>query len=192
MTQRRTAPALALLLALAGVHPLAAQPPAPVLVMETPPPAPVPLKDADGCASPFGAVHLMLGQQTGVRVQATVLDTGEGTWVAEGFYGGLFTRIRSDEAVGFGGRYLWHRHYAGTANHVDVGPGANVFYQWDGDGQWTLVPSVDVTWHRCLGRGCGWETGMSLGVGVSLGTDGDRSPHNTVSPVISVFTGLRF
>src|SRR5215217_3618610 len=101
MTQCVMAPALALLVALAGMPRLAAQSPAapalpvPAVVTEPPPPAasmpgviasPGLLPDAaDGGASPFGAVHVMLGQQTGVRVQATVLDTGPGTWVAEGF-----------------------------------------------------------------------------------------------------------
>src|SRR5262245_29342265 len=138
MIQRVWAPAL-----LAGlwVPALAAQPPAAV------PPAPVgvaafaaspvllaPAAPGCPCPGPF-APDLMLGQQTGLRGQLAVLDTPGETWVGEAFYGGLFTRIRHDEAVGLGGRYLWHRCCA-CDSRLDIGPGVNVFYQWAGEGQW--------------------------------------------------------
>jgi hypothetical protein len=59
-----------------------------------------------------------------------------------------------------------------------------------------LAPTVDLAWRRDFGERVGWVLGMNAGIGVGL--SGRRNGHDDeaaagqVTPLISVFGGLRF
>lgn len=148
----------------------------------------------DGGDAPF-ALHLLIGQQLGLRGQMRLFGDAERSIVGEAYYGGLFTKIRSDEALGLGARMLLHHRCWSERSHLNLGPGVNCYYQWDGSDQWTLAPSFDVSWHRSLASGAGWESGISVGVGLAVGGKkviGSDDADQTITPIISFFTGLRF
>jgi hypothetical protein len=123
----------------------------------------------------------------------SIFRQGHITYVAEGFYGALLSRFGASEATGGGGRALICRTSRDGNNTLLLGPGVNVFYQFDDDGLVVLVPSVDLSWLHGFGGGGGWEIGLTAGVGV--GVAGGTRHHDDVgqvTPLISVYSGIRF
>jgi hypothetical protein len=58
-----------------------------------------------------------------------------------------------------------------------------------------VAPSIELSYLRCFNEhGSGWEVGIIGGVGVGVWGTGshDRDAAGQVTPLISVFTGLRF
>ena len=73
------------------------------------------------------------------------------------------------------------------------GPGLNLFYEFRDGGEYLLAPSVDLSWLHSFGCGGGWEIGLNAGLGVSLSNSRCRDVKaGDVTPLISIFTGLRF
>lgn len=138
--------------------------------------------------------QILLGQQLGIRGQVRVGQLENWTFVGEGFYGALLTKFGGSEAAGAGGRALLRRTSADGCNALLLGPGVNVLFQLDDGSVPVLAPSVDLSWLHGFGGGGGWEIGINAGLGVSLG-DGEHGGDvkaGQVTPIISVFTGLRF
>jgi hypothetical protein len=208
MRTRKMRASAALLAVLGGLSRAAGQPP-PVLVAP-PPPAPVPVMvpppplapaaplPAGGCPCPRGdgsslfALDVMLGMQLGLRGQVAVWRNPDGALMVEGFYGAMFDKLDSGEAAGAGGRYYLRRTDREGCNSILVGPGVDVDYHFHHQ-VWLIAPTVDVAWAHAIGDLASWEIGLNFGVGIGLnhGT-GDRDEAGRVTPLISLFTGLRF
>jgi hypothetical protein len=137
------------------------------------------------------ALDLILGMQTGARLQGVVHQAAHRVFVAEGFYGALFSKLGSSEAAGVGGRVLFRRVGRDDCHAMLLGPGVNMFYQFHDDAQWILAPSLDLAWLRSIGDfGAGWQVGINAGLGVSV--SGRERGGDAVTPIISIFTGFRF
>jgi hypothetical protein len=140
------------------------------------------------------AIELMLGQETGVRGQFAVYRGNQEALVVEGFFGGLFHHLGSSEALGVGGRYLVQSGWSDGVNSILLGPGLDIFFQTNHNGLILLAPSVDLAWLYRLGPNLEWEIGLDAGLGVGVGghTNHGNSAAGDVTPLISVYTGLRF
>lgn len=150
--------------------------------------------DIDRGSEPFFGVDLMLGQQTGIRGNVAIWRSERSALVVEGFYGGLATRIAQSEAAGGGLRWLFVRCGRGGNDAVVVGPGVDVFSNF-ADGEATiLAPTLDVAWRHSFGERSGWTIGLNAGLGIGIGGRDDHcdSAAGQVTPLISVFAGLRF
>jgi hypothetical protein len=136
----------------------------------------------------------MLGQETGVRGQLPVYRRNQEAVVVEGFFGELFHDLGSSEALGVGGRYLFRSSWSDGVNAFLLGPGLDVFFQTNHNGLILLTPSVDLSWLYRLGYNLELEIGLDagLGIGVAGHTKNGNSAAGDVTPLISVFTGLRF
>jgi hypothetical protein len=143
---------------------------------------------------PLFAAQLMLGQETGVRGQFAVYSDHREAVVIEGFYGELFHNLGSAQALGAGGRYLWRTTWLDCVDSLVFGPGVDVFFQLNHHGLVLLTPSIDLAWVHSLGGGLEWEIGLDagLGTGVAGRTKNDHSGVGDVTPLISVYIGLRF
>jgi hypothetical protein len=143
---------------------------------------------------PFFAVELLLGQETGVRGQFAVYSDNQEAVVLEGFYGYLSHNLGSTQALGAGGRYLLRSSWWDGVDFLLFGPGADVFFQLNHHSLVLLTPSVDLAWVHNLGGGLEWEIGLDagLGIGVAGHTKSGHSGVGDVTPLISVYTGLRF
>jgi hypothetical protein len=141
----------------------------------------------------FGA-SLMLGQATGVRGQVSVTPNLRDAFVIEGFAGWLFHDLGDSSALGVGGRYLMRTNWLDGNNALQFGPGLDVFFQLNNNGLVLLAPSVDISWLQKLRSGVEWEVGLEAGMGVGVAghTSSGKSGVGEVTPLISVFTGLRF
>lgn len=180
------------LLALAAVPSAAraqdAPPPAPITVNQTvileAPPA--------GPGEPYLGLDLMVGQMSGIRPSFAVHRSDRAALVVEGFYGGLLTKLGQSEGAGAGVRWNVSR---GGRDAVTLGPGVDVLFNFR-DGQAVmLAPTVDLAWRRDFGDRVGWTLGINAGVGVGVGgrrDDDGGSAVGRVTPLISVFGGLRF
>ncbi|MFO0799623.1 MAG: hypothetical protein U0804_19300 [Gemmataceae bacterium] len=173
----------------AAPPPAALPPAAPVNVNQTvviAAPAPDP-------GEPILGLDLMLGQLSGIRPSIAVHRGDRTALVVEAFYGGILTKLGTSEGAGAGLRYNVSR---GTHDGVTVGPGVDVLFNFR-DGQAVIfAPTVDVAWRRDFGDRVGCSLGIQAGVGVGLsgrysGRD-DKAAAGQVTPLISVFGGLRF
>jgi hypothetical protein len=142
---------------------------------------------------PF-AVELMLGQQLGVRGQFAVYSDSREAVVVEGYYGWLYTDIGSSQAVGAGARWLLRGDALWVADSIIFGPGVDVFYGLNHNSLILLTPSLDLAWVFKLGPSLEAEIGLEAGLGVGLSghTDHGHSAVGEFTPVISLYTGLRF
>jgi hypothetical protein len=144
---------------------------------------------------PLFAVELMLGQLLGVRGQFAVYADNHEAVVVEGFYGELYTDLGSTQALGAGGRYLLWSDWLGCGDSLVFGPGVDVFFQLNHNALVLLTPSVDLAWMHKLGPSLEWEIiGLEagLGIGVAGHTDHGHAAAGDLTPVISLYTGLRF
>ena len=81
-------------------------------------------------------------------------------------------------------------------NSVSIGPGVDVLFHLN-DGQAVMIaPTVDVAWRRNFGDRAAFLLGLTAGIGVGLSgreDDDDGKPvSGQVTPLIGVFTGLRY
>lgn len=152
--------------------------------------APPPPLDRD---LPF-AVDLMLGQELGIRGQVPIYADNLGAFVAEGFYGELFTDVGSSQALGAGGRWLLWCNGLCTGDSLVFGPGVDVFFGLNHRALVLLTPSIDLGWMLRLGPSLGWEIGVDVGLGIGLSghTDHGHSAVGDFTQLISLYTGLRF
>jgi hypothetical protein len=142
----------------------------------------------------FLSLDVLLGMQLGIRSQVAVCREAHRAYVAEAFYGLIFTRnMGSAEGAGFGGRVLFRRCAEGSLNSLVLGPGMEVLYQFPHNGAVLAAPTVDLSWFHSFGARGGFELGLNAGVGLGLaGHDGDRGVSGRVTPLISAYTGFRF
>jgi hypothetical protein len=148
-----------------------------------------------GCdREPPFAIELMLGQAIGIRGQVSVYRNNFEAVVVEGFYGELFHNLGSAQALGTGARYLLRTNWPDCCDAIHFGPGLDVFFQLNHNDLILLTPSVDVAWLHNLGGGLEWELGLELGLGIGVSghTSHGHSAAGDVTPLISVYTGLRF
>jgi hypothetical protein len=140
------------------------------------------------------AIQAMLGQQTGIRGQFSLYRDRNESVVVEGFYGMLFDDLGSSQTLGAGARWLFRESWPGCINSVHIGPGVDVFFELDGRGLILLTPSIDVAWLHRLSPGVEWEIGLEagLGIGISGHTHNGNDATGDVTPIISLYTGLRF
>ena len=153
------------------------------VVIEGPPPE---------SREPLLGLDLMVGQLSGVRPSFAVSRGDRSALVVEGFYGGIFSKLGSSEGAGAGLRWNVSR---GGRDSVTLGPGVDVLFNFR-DGQAVmLAPTVDLAWRRDFGDRVGWVLGMNAGIGVGVSgsrNNDDDSAVGRVTPLISVFGGLRF
>lgn len=148
---------------------------------------------APGPGEPILGLDLMVGQLSGIRPNVAIHRGDRTALVVEAFYGGILTKLGTSEGAGAGLRYNVSR---GERDSVTVGPGADVLFNFR-DGQAVIfAPSVDVAWRRDFGDRVGCVLGIQAGVGVGLsgrynGRD-DKAAAGQVTPLISLFGGLRF
>jgi hypothetical protein len=142
---------------------------------------------------PF-AVEVLLGQETGVRGQFAVYRDVREAVLIEAFYGMLFHDLGSSDALGAGARYLLRSDWPGCGDSVAIAPGADVFFQLNHNGLILLTPSLEVAWLHTLGRSLEWEVGLDVGLGIGVAghTREGHSGAGEVTPLVSVYTGLRF
>jgi hypothetical protein len=164
-------------------------------------PCPPPVEPVPCCpqrvsrdSEPLFAVELLLGQETGVRGQFALFRDSREAVVIEGFYGVLFHDLGSTDALGAGARWLFWTGWPDNCSSVVFGPGADVFFQLDHNGLILLTPSIDLAWVFNLGGGLELEFGLDagLGIGVAGHTNHGHSAVGDVTPLISVYAGLRF
>jgi hypothetical protein len=143
---------------------------------------------------PLFGVSLMLGQELGMRGQVSVTPNMRDAVVVEGFAGWLFHDLGDSSALGVGGRYLMRSSLLDRGNALQFGPGLDVFFQLNNNRLVLLAPSIDISWLQKLRGNVEWEVGLEagFGVGVSGHTSNGHSGVGEVTPLISVFTGLRF
>jgi hypothetical protein len=143
---------------------------------------------------PLFGLQLMLGQETGVRGQVTVASWAQESFVVEGFAGALFQSLGSSPALGVGARYEFWAPAPIEGGAFGVGPGLSVFFQTNHDGLILLAPSVDLGYKQRLCNGLDWEVGLDIGLGIGVGghTKHGHSAVGDLTPLISVYTGLRF
>lgn len=154
------------------------------VVIEAPPPE---------AREPLLGLDLMVGQLSGIRPSFAVHRTDRTAIVIEGFYGGIFSKLGQSEGAGAGVRWNVTR---GGRDSVTFGPGVDVLFNFRDGNAVMLAPTVDLSWRRDFGDRVGSVLGIQAGVGVGLsgqysGQD-DKSAAGQVTPLISVFGGLRF
>lgn len=142
---------------------------------------------------PVFGVDLMLGQQSGIRPSLAVYSNERSAFLVEGYYGGLFTKFGGSEGAGAGVRWVTSR---GGSDSVTIGPGVDVLFNFN-DGKATfLAPTVDIAWRREFGNRAGFVLGLNAGIGIGLsgnsGSDEGDRVSGKVTPLISLFTGLRY
>jgi MFS family permease len=154
-------------------------------------PAPPRRSFADG--EPLFAIELLLGQVSGVRGQVAGYRDSREALVVEGFYGELFHDLGSSTALGAGGRWLFFP-WSDDFGRPIFGPGVDVFFGLNHKNLILLTPSLDLGWMFNLGGGLYWELGLEagLGIGMSGHTRNGNSALGKITPLISVYTGLRF
>ena len=154
------------------------------VVIEAPPPE---------AREPILGLDLMVGQLSGIRPSIAIHRTDRTALVVEAFYGAVLTKLGTSEGAGAGFRYNVSR---GGQNSVTFGPGIDVLFNFRDGNVVMLAPTVDLAWRRDFGDRVGSVLGIQAGVGVGLsgqyGGRDDKSAAGQVTPLISVFGGLRF
>ena len=142
--------------------------------------------------SVFG-MDLMLGQMTGIRPSMAVYNGERSAVLVEGFYGALFTKFGGSEGAGAGVRWATTSQ---CVHSVSYGPGVDVLFNLNDGKAIMLAPTVDVAWRRNFGDRAAFVLGLSAGIGIGLsGREDDRHSRpvsGRVTPLIGMFTGLRF
>ncbi len=172
----------------------AALPPPPPVVVEPLPAGPAPAPGPAGGGQPLLGMDLMLGMQTGIRPQIGVWHTPDWGLMAEGFYGAMFTKFASTEAAGAGLRMVFRRNPRAGCDTVLLGPGVDMLCQFRDGGLWLLAPTIDVAWRHPIGESSGWEIGLNAGIGIGVSGQERRDDpvSGRVTPLISLYSGLRF
>lgn len=158
--------------------------------------------DAEGAAPEEAIVsaNLMLGYQTGIRVEAAFLRQENRSFVAEAYYGLVASRMVSGEGAGGGVRAIFRKTSHYSTNSLLFGPGLDVLAQFKNDGVVMVASTVDLAWLHGFDGGAGWETGINAGIGVGVAGStkhpfgfGDNHDYTgDVTPLISFYTGLRY
>jgi hypothetical protein len=189
---------LALTLVGLASDPIAAQELASTPISATAPlanPAAIPpaIESPDSGEAIIGA-HLWLGMQTGVSAEAALLRGKDRSFVAEAFYGFILTRsMGASEGAGLGGRAYFRKCSRDGSNSLLLGPGLDVFEQFQNHNLVLVAPSMQLSWLHGFESGAGWESGLSIGIGYSISGGGnDDTNVGKVTPLISFFSGLRF
>jgi hypothetical protein len=136
----------------------------------------------------------MLGQQLGVRAQVALFAGPREAFVAEAFYGGLYTDVGSSQALAAGARWLWWSNWSCAGDAFILGPGVDVFFGLNSRALILLAPSFDLAWAFKLAPRVEWETGLDIGLGIGLSghTNHGHSAIGDFTQLISLYTGLRF
>lgn len=146
-------------------------------------------------SAPVFGLDLMLGQQCGIRPTLALYTTERASLVVEGYYGGMFTKFGSSETAGAGARWVATRGGSGR-DSVTLGPGVDVLFHLNRGKAVVLAPTVDVAWRRTIGERGAFVLGINAGIGIGLsgghGNDRDDPVAGKVTPLISLYTGLRF
>jgi hypothetical protein len=153
----------------------------------------------------FVSAQVLLGFETGVRLQYTFHRECNREWVGELFLGAAGTRYGASGALGIGGRVHCALASGSWGDHLIVSPGLNLVFlgeessdqhPWNQpeDAVTFLAPSVDIAWLHDFLPHFGLELGVHLGLGIGLdGTDSDGdSAAGEFTPLFSVFAGVRF
>jgi hypothetical protein len=150
----------------------------------------------------FFSAQLFLGTESGIRVQFAFERACHRTWLGEVFLGGAGTSYGSSGVIGLGGRVQYALASGAWGDHLLVSPGLDLmFLGEDGDhghhpreAVTYLAPTVDISWLHDFDRSFGWELGVHAGIGIGLGgRDEDNEPAGgKLTPIISVYTGVRF
>lgn len=140
---------------------------------------------------PVFGMDLLLGQQTGIRPSLALTANERASFLIEGYYGGLFTKFGGSEGAGAGLRWVTSR---GGSDAVTVGPGIDVLFHFNDGKAIFLAPTVDIAWRHEFGNRAALMLGLNAGIGIGLGgDDGDRERvSGKVTPLISLYTGLRY
>jgi hypothetical protein len=155
---------------------------------------------ADGPDHFFG-VQFLLGTETGVRLQFTFEQTCNRSWAAEIFLGGAATNFGDSGVIGGGVRVNYILNSGAWHDYLILSPGLDLMLLDEGphidqpyQSVLFLEPSVDLLWLHDFSPRFGWELGLHAGLGIGLtGRDeNDRPAGGKITPVLSVFTGLRF
>jgi hypothetical protein len=140
------------------------------------------------------SANLLLGYETGVRVEAAFSRQENLSFVAEAFYGAILSRMGSSEGAGGGVRAFFRRSSRYSTNSLLLGPGLDVLAQFHNNGLIMVAPTLDLSWLHGFDGGAGWETGMNVGIGVGVASDMNNGDKHVgeVTPLISFYTGLRY
>jgi hypothetical protein len=187
-----------------GAEPAVVIPPQPTVVAPPTAPNPAPIADplptiagnapaaTHGSASVFG-MDLLLGQQTGLRPHVAVYSNERSSLLVEGFYGATLTKYGGSEAAAVGLRWVMTR---GGCDAVTLGPGVDVFFNFNEEKATFLAPTVDIAWRHSFGERAGLLIGVNAGVGVGISGQDDNNDRDDiagkVTPLISFFAGLRY
>lgn len=142
---------------------------------------------------PVFAANLLLGYLTGIRAECALWRGDNHAVMGEVFYGLVATRMGGSEGAGIGARTFFRRSSKYSINSLLLGPGCDVFTQFNKGRLVMVAPSVDISWLHGYVGSSGWETGLNLGLGVGVSSrrqDNDRGAQ--VTPLISFYTGLRY
>ena len=121
--------------------------------------------------------------------------------MSEVFLGAAGTNYGASGALGFGGRVQYALASGAWGDHLVVSPGLDLLVLFEGAGVdepyqsvLFLAPNVDVIWLHDFSPHFGWELGVHAGIGIGLSgrDDHDRDAGGRLTPLFSVFTGLRF
>jgi hypothetical protein len=143
--------------------------------------------------SRFG-IDILIGQQSGIRPSFAIINNETSSFNIEGYYGGVFTRLASSEALGAGLRWVTTR--SGGRNCIILGPGVDIFFHTNDREGIVLGPSVDIAWHHRIGENGAFHLGINAGVGIGLSgyqSSGQRDPiAGRVASLISLYSGFRW
>jgi len=153
----------------------------------------------------FVSGQVLLGFETGIRMQFTFHRECNREWVGELFLGAAGTRYGASGALGIGGRVHCALAAGAWGDYLLVSPGLNLVFlgeESDDHHPWNqpedavtfLAPSVDITWLHDFLPHFGIELGVHVGLGIGLdGTDSDGdSAAGEFTPLFNVFAGVRF
>lgn len=143
--------------------------------------------------APIFGMDLLLGQQSGIRPSIALYSTEKSSFLVEGYYGGLLTKFGASEGAGAGARWVTS---GGGHDAVTVGPGLDVLFNLNHGAATFLAPSVDIAWRHGFGDRAGLVLGLNAGLGIGLsGHNGDADGEQVsgrLTPLISLYTGLRY
>jgi hypothetical protein len=142
---------------------------------------------------PVFGMDVLLGMQMGIRPSVGLYTSENSSFVVEGYYGGLFTKFGSSEGAGAGVRWITSR---GGPDAVTIGPGVDVLFNFNRGQAAFLAPTVDIAWRHSFGNRAGLVLGLNAGLGIGLtgksGNDDGDQVSGRLTPLISLFAGLRY